>query len=370
MATYRAAVIGLGRMGSTFDDEMTQGGSIIIPYCHTPSYVASPLTDLVGGADPHDEQRAIYGNRWGVSDEHLYANYRDMLEREKPDIVSICTTARHRAEIMTDCARAGVKAIWAEKPISLSLEEADHMVEVSDELGVKVAVNTARRYNPYFADIRRRIDAGELGNILQVIVLGQCGLSHNGSHAIDVMRYLAKGGNAEWVFGEMESDEAAAGDNDLQGNGYVAFDNGIRGFLRGTSCGVANWETDVIGTDGRARTMFNCIEAEYTHLAEGGPRGRGIPIHTPVPLPPHIEGMGLTIIRDLIESVEQDTQPRASIHDGRQALEIAVALRESHRQGGAKVALPLEDRSLTILSSEIQNDDQPARVRRLQSSAS
>ena len=44
---YRAAVIGLGRMGSTFDDEMTQGGAIYLPYAHAPSYVASPQTELV-----------------------------------------------------------------------------------------------------------------------------------------------------------------------------------------------------------------------------------------------------------------------------------------------------------------------------------
>ena len=36
------------------------------------------------------------------------------------------------------------------------------------------------------------------------------------------------GGNVEWVFGEMESDEAAAGENDLSGNGYLVFDNGVR----------------------------------------------------------------------------------------------------------------------------------------------
>jgi predicted dehydrogenase len=368
MSTYKAAVIGLGRMGSTFDDEMEQGGSIFLPYCHTPSYVASPQTELVAGADPHDEQREIYGERWGLSPDHLYADYRDMMEQEKPDIVSICTTARLRSEILIDVARSGAKAIWAEKPISLSLEEADEMIRVCDELGVKVAVNTARRYNPYFAETRRRIDAGELGDILQVNVHGQCGLSHNGSHAIDALRYLAKGGNVDWVFGEMESDEAATGENDLMGNGYLAFDNGIRGFLRGTPCGVANWDTDVIGTEGRARTIFNCAETEFTHLAEGGSRNRGYPVRSAIPLPPQLEGMGITIIRDLIESVDNDSQPRASIHDGRQALEIAIALRESHRRGGVRVNLPLEDRTLKILSAEIKEDEIPARVRRLRTS--
>ena len=45
MSTYRAAVIGLGRMGSTFDDEITQGGSLFLPYCHGPSYHAAPTSN-------------------------------------------------------------------------------------------------------------------------------------------------------------------------------------------------------------------------------------------------------------------------------------------------------------------------------------
>ena len=365
MAPYKAAVIGLGRMGSTFDDEITQGGSIFLPYCHTPAYVASPLTTLVAGADPHDEQRSIYGERWGLNNGHLYTDYREMLEQESPDVVSVCTTARVRAEILIEVARSGAKAIWAEKPLALTLEEADEMVAICDELGVRVAINTARRYNPYFAHIRGRIDRGELGDILQVNVHAQCGLSHNGSHAIDALRFLAQNGNVEWVFGEMESDEAAAGEDDLMGNGYLAFDNGIRGFLRSTPCGVANWDTDVIGTEGRARTMYMCSGAEYTHLAEGGLRGRGVPVRSSVPFPASPEGMGITIIRDLLESVEQKRRPRSSIHDGHQSLEIAMALRESHRRGGQRVDLPLANRSLRILSSETHGDSEPARIRRL-----
>ncbi len=52
MTTYRAAVIGLGRMGSTFDDESSSGGTVYLPFCHTPSYVASPHTQLIAGVDP------------------------------------------------------------------------------------------------------------------------------------------------------------------------------------------------------------------------------------------------------------------------------------------------------------------------------
>ncbi|MCZ6679525.1 MAG: Gfo/Idh/MocA family oxidoreductase [Candidatus Poribacteria bacterium] len=369
MTTYRAGVIGLGRMGSTFDDEITQGGSIFLPYCHGPSYHAAPNVELVAGADPHEEQAAIFGERWGLSTDHLYSDYREMLEKERLDLVSVCTTARIRSGIVQDAARAGVKAIWAEKPIALTLEEADAMVRVCQEQGAALAVNCARRWNPFFSEARQMIEAGELGDILQVTVYAQCGLSHNGSHAIDVLRYLA-GGNVEWVFGEMESDEAAAGEDDLMGNGYLAFDNGVRGYLRSMPCGVASWEVDVIGEKGRIRSLANALEFELIRMAPGGPRDRGVPAKVPFPWPVRMQGMGLSIVENLIQAIETGAPPKCSGEDGRAALEIAVGLRESHRRGGVKVNLPLADRSLGIRSSEIRQDEVPARIRRLQQASS
>ncbi len=365
MTTYRAAVIGLGRMGSTFDDEMSEGGSIFLPYCHAPSYRASPHTDLVAGADLHDEQRAIFGERWGLEQDHLYSDYRQMLERENLDLVSVCTTARIRSQIVEDCARAGVKALWAEKPIALTLAEADAMVEVCRQHGTALAINCARRWNPFFSQARRLIDQGALGPILQVTGYAQCGLSHNGSHLIDIVRYMA-GGQVEWVFGEMESDAVAEGETDPQGNGYLSFDNGVRAFIRATPTGVAAWEIDVIGAEGRIRSLANCTQMEYIRTAPGGNRGRGVPASVPFPYPTRIQGMGLTIIEDLIEAIETGSDPRCSGDDGRAALEVAIALRQSHRAGLVRVDLPLADRSLGILSSEIAEDHTPARVRRLQ----
>ena len=366
--TYRAAVIGLGRMGSTFDDEMTRGGSVYLPYCHTPAYLASPLTELVGGADPHDEQRSIYAERWGKQG-HVYADYRELLEREKPDIVSVCTTARVRATIVEDVARSGARAIWAEKPIALTLVEADRMVAVCAENNVTIAVNCARRWNPHYASARELIEAGEIGELLQVTGYAECGLSHNGSHAIDAIRYLAVDGNVNWLFGELESDAAAAAEEDPRGNGYFVFDNGARGFLRATPTGDAvSWEFDVLGSEGRVRILENALQFELWKSVPGGPRGGPQPARVPFPYPTHIEGMGLTIIADILAAAESGGKPRCSGADARDALEIALGLRESHRRGFTRVELPLADRSLGILSAEVGQDHTPARVRRLQSS--
>ena len=363
-STYRAAVIGLGRMGSTFDDEIRQGGQFFMPYCHAPTYAASPHTDLVAGADPHAEQGAIFADRWGLESRQIYADYREMLEAERPDFVSMCTTARLRAAIMIDAINAGVKAIWAEKPFTLSLAEADEVIELAARKGVAVAVNCSRRYNVFFTEARRMVEEGELGELLQITAYTRCNLSANGSHAIDTMRYLA-GGDVEWVFGEMESDEKAAGDEDLMGNGYMVFNNGVRGFLRGTPTGAAQWEFDLIGTEGRVRSLAQGMETQYYRWVPGGPRGRNLPARAPFPLPTSIPSMGFAVIEDLIHCLDSGNPPRCSDEDGRKALEIAIALRESHRRGGRRVDLPLSDRSLQILSSEIAEDALPARVRRL-----
>ena len=359
--TYRAAVIGLGRMGSTFDDEMKKTSGVIVPFCHTPSYVKSPRTELVGGADPHDEQRSIYAERWGLEG-HVYADYREMLEKENPEVVSVSTTARLRAQIVEEVAASGVVTIWAEKPISLSLEEADRMLEVCARHSVKLAVNCARRYHPQYQSAHELIAAGEIGEPLQITTYAECYLSHNGSHAIDTIRYLV-GGHVEWVFGEMCSDEAAAADEDQAGSGYLAFDNGARGLFRSTSSGpAADWEFDVLGTEGRLRGMFNGGEWEQWTTTENGNPARVRFTGSS----PWVQGMGLTIVDDLLTAVENDGKPRCSGEDAREALEIAIAMRESHRRGGVKVALPLVDRSLAILSGEIAGDHTPARVRRLQ----
>jgi hypothetical protein len=89
----------------------------------------------------------------------------------------------------------------------------------------------------------------------------------------------------------------------------------------------------------------------------------------PFPLPTQIQGSGLTIVEDLVAAIETGRPPRCSGEDGLAALETAMALRESHRRGGAKVTLPLEDRTLLIRSQETLRGDEPARIRRLNQTA-
>jgi predicted dehydrogenase len=349
VATYRVGVVGLGRISSTIDDEVQGHPSVMLPYSHTACFREVREVEVVAGADPFEEQRDAYGERWDI--DRLYADYREMLENENLDVVSVATSAKPRPEIVKTIARSGVKGIYAEKPLAFSLAEADEMAAVCRENGVALAVGCTRRWDPWWQMTRTLIADGAIGRVLQVNAMGEAGISHNGSHMIDLVRFLAGDVPVDWVWGEAESDEAAESMNDLRMNGYLAFQDGARAFIRTMPSGASNWIFEVIGETGALRATGNGSDIEWWQPAD-----KGILTRRPIPRPQRVEAPGVVAIRDLIDAIETGTKPECAGEDGIAALEIAIALRESHRNGGCKVHLPLEDRSLFIRSMEALSD--------------
>ena len=75
-----------------------------LPYCHGPTYHAAPNVELAAGADLHAEQAAIFGERWGLSSEHIYSDYREMLEKEESRYRKCLYNSTNSVD---DCARCG-----------------------------------------------------------------------------------------------------------------------------------------------------------------------------------------------------------------------------------------------------------------------
>ena len=356
MARLRAAVIGLGRMGSTFDEEIGKYGGHQLPHAHTACYLAVPEVELVGMADTWEEQREAARQKWGF--EAIYADYRQMLQETRPELVSVCTNAKPRADVMQELAGGGygVKAIWAEKPITFSLEQADRVIEACRREGIALAVNCSRRWTHMYLQALEMVRDGILGDVLHVQANAGGAISSGGSHSLTTLTMFA-GARAAWVVGEVESDEIAATDDDFQGAGYVGFPNGVRGYYRGLPNGPNDWSFDVTGTRGMLRLMNNGQAAEHWSLEPGLPGTGGeaparrflAPSRTQ--RPPDVN-----VVYDLLECIQTGAEPKCSGEDAREALEIAIATRESHRRGNVRVDLPLEDRSLQIISSEAQSD--------------
>ena len=131
--TYRAALVGCSRMGAFIDNEMAPGSSTVLPYSHAAGYEACERTELIAGSDLRPEVLEAFGGRYDVPASHRYTDYRTMIEREKPDIVSIATQPEHRTAIALFAIEHGVRALYCEKPLSASVAEARQLVEAVEK---------------------------------------------------------------------------------------------------------------------------------------------------------------------------------------------------------------------------------------------
>jgi predicted dehydrogenase len=329
-----------------------------MPTSHMATYMEVPEVRVVGAADTSPAQRTTFAERWAFPTERLYESYAEMLEREQPDIVSVCTSPVPRAAIVLDIARlrrqgrTSVRAVWAEKPLAVSLAEGDAMVSACREAGIVLMTNTMRSSDAYYRRARALIDAGELGTMLHVTGYGAGGLSNNGVHLNGAMAVLVGcSGRVSWVFGHMSSDAAAAGEVDAPGSGFLGFESGATGFFRTEPSGPASWTIDAIGTTGmfHVRNANDAEEWEFWRMGQAVAGMRPTPVRHVFPRPQRIWSSSVGQVRDAIECLETGKSPNASGEFGLHLLEVAIAVRESHRRGNTRIDLPLADRSLGIL---------------------
>lgn len=367
MAKLKAAVIGLGRIASTIDEELSDFDGVEFPYGHIPCYMSMPEIEVVGMSDTWVEQREAAGAKWGF--EALYADYRQMLEETRPDIVSVCTSAKPRGDVLMEIANGGygVRAIWAEKPITLSLAEADAAIDACNRANIALAVNCTRRWSDNYRQVQALLGEGVIGDVVSVDSRSNCSLSHNGSHLITTLTmYVPE--RAVSVVGDAELDEANP-DNDFSGAGLIRFPGNVRGYVRAYDNGPNESSHDIVGTDGMIRIINDArsIQIWTTHEALAGHqqlrvRYSYVRRHFPPPVRRH--SGGVNAVYDLIQCIESGDDPRCSGEDAREALEIAIAIRESERRGNQPVALPFADRTARIISGEVVRSELPRAILR------
>ena len=155
-----------------------------------------------------------------------------------------------------------------------------------------------------------------------------CSLSRGHSPTLSLFRMFS-GAAVEWVFGRMNSDQAAQVDPDLSGKGMIHNQNGIQGFLN-----HGGWIS--------ARNIQADFEMWSRH-----PQTRE-PIRRQFPNPKRPKSSQQAAVEGLVQNLKDGSQPLCPGEFGRESLETAIELRESHRRGGEQVELPLEDRTLAI----------------------
>ncbi|MBI4552068.1 MAG: Gfo/Idh/MocA family oxidoreductase [Candidatus Latescibacteria bacterium] len=344
MNTYRAAIVGLGRMGSTIDEEVVDYPAMALPYSIAGACQASPRIGLVAGADIRPEKRAAFRDRWGVT--ALYEDYLEMIAQERPDLVAICTRGELHAEMAVKTAEAGVRLIYLEKAIACSMREADAVLDACRKHGVALNTGVLRRFDVRYHTARRLIEAGEIGTPRLVVHYAPSSLLHGHIHSIDTIMYLLGDPAAVSVHGELRPLDLKIEDNRLDQDPHAVYQIEFDGGLAAWTVPAGNWDFEVFGTDGTIRAVDNGITwglRKATKLA-----GK-YTVYQDVPYPP-VERRSATLacLEDLIDAVETGRPPLGNIDVTHRATELCFAVAESHRLGGARVTLPLANRDLYV----------------------
>ncbi|HVC34927.1 MAG TPA: Gfo/Idh/MocA family oxidoreductase, partial [Chloroflexota bacterium] len=154
-------------------------------------------------ADSHPDARREFGDFFGVPEDKRYANYREMLDQERPDVVDVCSWHGLHAEMVIAAAARRPRAIVCQKPMALSLGDADRMLIACARNDVKLVIAYQRPHHATWLMARDLIREGALGKIVQ-ISLSDSTLLNTNSHNIQLALFLAGNPRVEWVMGAVE----------------------------------------------------------------------------------------------------------------------------------------------------------------------
>lgn len=190
------AVIGVGNMGQH----------------HARNYSEIPGVNLVAVADVEPKVGNLIAKRFKCK---YYQDYKELLENEKLDLVTIAVPTKYHKKVALDCIDKGIH-ILLEKPIAGTVAEAKEVVARAKAKGVKFTVGHIERFNPAVLKLKEMVDKGKLGEIVSInnYRMGPMPTQIKdanvvidiGVHDIDLIN---------WIYGKLPDSINAAGGNAL-----------------------------------------------------------------------------------------------------------------------------------------------------------
>ena len=341
---YRVGIVGCGRIGSEFDDDPRRK----IVSSHAGAYSAVSQTDLVAASDMNKGKLQKCGIKWGIKS--LYEDYEKMLEKEKLDILSICTWSSTHLEILRKAAEYGVKAIFCEKPIATNLKDADEMIRICKKNNVILMIDHQRRFDEFHQSVKKFISDGKMGKIQQVVFYYTAGIANTGSHMFDLLRFLF--GEVDWVYA-VYSENKSPNPEDPNIDGILKFKNGTLCSVH--ACDMKHFlifEADIIGTKGMMRITHSGFDLEFYEIGESKLfSGYSEIFKSESPINKNVRRkFMINAVRHLVDCLEKNKEPISSGFDGRKSLELICAFHESARTLGKRIYLPLVKSTVEIKS--------------------
>ena len=345
--TLRVGIIGCGRMASTIEDEV-QGprrGGIVRPYCHAGGYAVVEETKIVAACDIVEEKLVGFQERWNVP--RGYSDYRELIEVEKPDILSITTRPEQHTEAMIYGAEHGVKGMYAEKPLCCSLVEADAIKEAFERNDVMLEFGPMRRNWAVYRQARAIAESGELGAVKSVVSFWGNSIA---GHFLDTQLYLVGDPEPVSIRGTLGELYPAEGDTSNMRfvkdtrilSALIEFDNDATLHAAATGVGL---ESELICEEGIIRIQ-NDGESLYVRKKHGQARA-----FDPIEVEPKTLWSGTERkIRELVEAIKTGKPGVSNLRATMLSTEIGFGIYESHLRGGVAVHPPISNRERWVSS--------------------
>lgn len=302
-----------------------------------------------------------------------YEDYKTMIEEEKPELVSIATESGIHAEIALYCIEKGVNLI-IEKPMAMSIEDADKIIRFSEEKGVKVSACHQNRFNVAIQQLRQAMEAGRFGKLSHGSIhvrwnrnegyytqapwrgtWAQDGgaLMNQCIHGIDLLRWMM-GDEIEEIYGATRQQFHDYLEAEDVGMAVIKFENGAIGTIEGTTnVYPKNLEETlyIFGENGTVKiggTSTNNIDVwDFADETEADAKNKGLKEETS-----NVYGNGHTsLFADVMDAIENDRKPYVDAVAGRNALEVVLSIYKSQKTG-VPVKLPLKDFASTDMKGE------------------
>ena len=302
-----------------------------------------------------------------------YTDYKSMIQEVKPDLVSIATESGIHAEIALFCIDHGVHVI-IEKPMAMSISDANEIIRHSEEKHVKVSACHQNRFNIAVQEMRHALEAGRFGRLSHGSIhvrwnrnqgyydqapwrgtWAQYGgaLMNQCIHGIDLLRWTF-GGEIEEVYGQTRQQFHDYLEAEDVGMAVVKFKNGAIATIEGTTnVYPKNLEETlyIFGEKGTVKiggTSTNNIDVwDFADESEADTKNKGLQEETS-----NVYGNGHTsLFADMIDAIQNDRKPYVDAYAGRDALELVLAIYKSQKEGHA-VRLPLENFASTDMEGE------------------
>lgn len=320
--------------------------------------------DIVAICDIVRDRMVEIAELFGLSEKvRRYEDYEQMLAQEDLQLVAICTESGKHASIALDCIAAGCHVI-IEKPIALSLSDADAIIEAGHRQGIVVCACHQNRFNKSIAKIREALEGGRFGRLLHGaahirwnrgkqyydqdewrgtweqdggVLMNQC------LHNIDLLRWMM-GGDIDEVFAFTDNLNHPYIETEDLGLALVKFSNGAYGLIEGTSnVYPSNLEETLylFGEKGTVKAGGKSVNLiEEWRFDDGKDTADEIKAKYHEN-PPNVYGFGHTpLYEDVVQAIEENREPYISGEDGRRALELVLAIYKSSSLGRS-VKLPL-----------------------------